>query len=198
MINYNLLIQILKTVETIAQPTKSKLRKIDDEEWKAIPHTDNKYQISSYGRIKSFCYDFQSGKIVKPGNIKGYRSINLRIEGQKKTILIHKLVAELFIPKEIENHNVVIHKDWNKLNNHISNLEWKSREESFNRSQKKLIEARKKKGKIITHSKLTKEDVGVIKQMLENGRKQKIIAKLFCVSEMQISRIKNKVSWAEV
>lgn len=185
-------------METIAQPTKPKLRKIVDEEWKAIPLTNNKYQVSNYGRIKSFCYDFLEGKIVKPGNIKGYRSINLRIEGKKKTILTHKLVAELFIPKKVEDQTVVIHKDWNKLNNHISNLEWKSREESFNRAQVKLIDARKKKGKIITHSKLTKEDVSVIKQMLENGRKQKVIAKLFCVSEMQISRIKNKVSWSEV
>jgi len=185
-------------VVTIAEPIKHKLRKIVDEEWKSIPLTSNKYQISNYGRIKSFCYDFQSGKIVKSGNIKGYRSINLRIEGQKKTILIHKLVAELYITKKDESQNVVIHKDWNKLNNHISNLEWKSREESFSRTQEKLIEARKKKGKIITHSKLTKEDVSVIKQMLDKGRKQKIIAKLFCISEMQISRIKNKISWSEV
>ncbi|TLX75213.1 hypothetical protein E9993_09940 [Labilibacter sediminis] len=185
-------------MQTIEKPTKPKLRKLDDEEWKAIPHTENKYQVSNYGRIKSFCYDLKNGKIVKPGNIKGYKSINLRVEGQKKTLLIHKLVAELFIHKKKNNQDVVIHKDWNKLNNHVSNLEWKSREESFLRAQEKLIKARKKKGKIITHSKLTKEDVGAIKQMLENGRKQKVIAQLFCVSEMQISRIKNKVSWSEV
>ncbi|WP_044214019.1 NUMOD4 domain-containing protein [Saccharicrinis fermentans] len=174
------------------------MRKLEDEEWKAIPHTDGKYHVSNYGRIKSFCYDSVEGKIVKSGNIKGYKSINLRIKGQKKTLLVHKMVAELFIPERDETKTVVIHIDWNKLNNHVSNLQWLSREESFKRSQSKLIEARKKKGKIVTHSKLTRNDVVAIKEMLERGRKQKVIAQLFCVSEMQISRIKNNVSWSEV
>ncbi len=185
-------------MQVIPNQPKLKLRKLDDEEWRFILNTDNKYQVSNYGRIKSFCYNINEGKIVKSGNIKGYKSINLRIDGQKKTLLIHKVVAELFITKDSDLKTVVIHEDWNKLNNHVSNLRWLSREESFSRAQEKLIEARKKKGKIITHSKLSKKDVSAIKQMLDNGRKQKVIAQLFCVSEMQISRIKNKISWSEV
>ncbi|MGQ1784208.1 MULTISPECIES: NUMOD4 domain-containing protein [unclassified Saccharicrinis] len=183
---------------SISNQKKSNLRKLEDEEWRVIPNTDDRYQVSNYGRIKSFCYNSVEGKIVKSGNIKGYKSINLRVDGQKKTLLVHKLVAELFIPIDDATRTVVIHRDWNKLNNHVNNLQWLSREESFSRSQKKLIEARKKKGKVITHSKLTRNDVVAIKGMLEKGRKQKVIAKLFCVSEMQISRIKNKISWSEV
>ena len=178
--------------------SKPNLRKLDDESWKYIPNSDNKYQVSNYGRIKSFCYDNTDGRIVKCGNIKGYKSINIKVDGKKKTFLIHKLVAELFIPKPNENKNVVIHKDWNKLNNQVENLQWLTREESFNRAQDKLVEARKRKGRVVTNSKLNKKDVIAIKEMLDKGRKQKVIAKLFCVSEMQISRIKNKVSWSEV
>ncbi len=175
------------------------LRQIFDEEWKEIPYTDFKYTVSNYGRIKSFCYKCHpQGKIIKLGNIKGYNSVNLKIEGEKKTLLIHKLVAEMFLPKENDSFDVVIHKDWNKLNNHVSNLEWCTRQISFDRSKPKLIKGRKKRGRIVTNSKLRESDVSAIKNMLANGRKQKIIAQLFCVSEMQISRIKNKVSWTEV
>ncbi len=192
------LIQIYSIVKGTLSETQPKLRKIEDEEWKSIPNTDNKYQVSNYGRIKSFCYKGTEGRIVKTGNIKGYRSINIKVSGHKKTLMIHKLVAEAFIPNDDEKKDVVIHKDWNKVNNHVSNLQWLSREESFARSQDKLIEARKRRGKVITNSKLSEEDVMAIRQMLEKGRKQKVIAQLFCVSEMQISRIKNKVSWTEV
>ncbi len=179
--------------------TPTNLRQIFDEEWKEIPYTDFKYKVSNYGRIKSFCYKCHpQGKIIKHGNIKGYKSVNLKIEGEKKTLLIHKLVAEMFLPKENDSFDVVIHKDWNKLNNHVSNLEWCTRQISFDRSKPKLIKGRKKRGRIVTNSKLCESDVSAIKDMLANGRKQKIIAQLFCVSEMQISRIKNKVSWTEV
>ncbi len=179
--------------------SQTSLRQIFDEVWMEIPNTDFKYEVSNYGRVKSFCYKcYPDGKIVKLGNIKGYKSVNLKINGGKKTLLVHKLVAEMFIRKEDESFDVVIHKDWNKLNNHISNLEWCTRKKSFDRSQPKLIKGRKQKGRIVTNSKLSQSDVSAIKDMLSNGRKQKVIAKLFCVSEMQISRIKNKVSWTEV
>ena len=185
-------------MKTLAEMPKPNLKVITNEKWRSIPKTNGKYEVSNYGRVKSYCYDSLNGKIVKAGNIKGYKSVNLRIEGKKRTLLVHKIVAELFIPKERETQDVVIHKDWNKQNNRIDNLEWKSREESFLRAQSKLIKARKDKGKIITHSKLTLSDVSAIKRMLSLGRKQKVIAELFCVSEMQISRIKHNVSWADV
>ncbi len=195
--SHNLFNLRLDRVETTLNQTRPNLRKLDDEIWKSIPGTEGKYEISDYGRVKSYCYSSE-GKIVKSGNIKGYRSINLKVDGQKKTILIHKLVAETFLENSDESKDVVIHKDWNKLNNHVSNLAWLSREESFTRAQDKLIQARKKKGRIVTHSKLSEKDVAAIKSMLEKGRKQKVIAELFCVSAMQISRIKNNTSWSEV
>ncbi len=179
--------------------TQTNLKRIFDEEWKEIPNTDYKYEVSNYGRIKSYCYKCHpNGKIVKSGNIKGYKSVNLKMDGKKKTVLIHKLVAELFIPRKDETFDVVIHLDWNKFNNHVSNLQWCTRKESFDRSHSKLIKGRKRKGRIITNSKLSHSDVSAIKNMLSNGRKQKVIAQLFCVSEMQISRIKNNLSWTEV
>ncbi|MGE4290375.1 MAG: hypothetical protein AB7E36_16995 [Salinivirgaceae bacterium] len=57
---------------------------------------------------------------------------------------------------------------------------------------------RNSKEKIITYSKLNAEDVLRIKSMLQRGITQNVIAKLFCVSEMQITRIKRGENWAHI
>ncbi|MBK3515807.1 NUMOD4 domain-containing protein [Carboxylicivirga marina] len=175
-----------------------KLRKIEDEQWKELTFTDKKYEISNYGRIKSYCYDKVDGRIVKLGNIKGFYNVSLRVKGQKKSFLVHKLTAEYFVDKTADDQDVVIHLDWNKQNNYISNLQWVTKAESYKRMHKVLQEARKKAGKVVTSSKLSKDDVAVIKGMLEKGVKQNLIAKLFCVSEMQVSRIARKENWPEI
>lgn len=177
---------------------KRKLRKIEDEEWRELTFTDKKYEISNYGRIKSYCYDKLKGRIVKPGNIKGFYNVSLRVKGKKKSYLVHKLTAEYFLPKENDEQTVVIHLDWNKQNNHFSNLQWVTREESYKRMHQVLQDARKKAGKVVTSSKLRPEDVSVLKGLLEKGVKQSVIAKLFCISEMQVTRIKRKENWAEI
>ena len=177
---------------------KRKLRKIDDEIWKEIPFADKKYEISNYGRIKSYCYDKINGRIVKPGNVKGFLNVSIRTKGKKKSYLVHKLVAILFVPKKYDGEDIVIHLDWNKKNNYYKNLKWVTKNDSYKRMFKKFQEDRKKQGKRVTNSKLTKEDVGWIKSMLKKGIKQSVIAKLFCVSEMQITRIKRNENWAEI
>ncbi len=169
-----------------------------EEEWKEIPYADYKYEISNFGRIKSYVQQKKRGKILNPSKIGGFCVISLKYQGKPKHFLVHKLVAEAFVPKKKETDNVVIHLDWNKSNNYYKNLKWVSKEESYKRMHEKLREDRKKKGKIVTYSKLKKEEVSLIKSMLERGVKQKIIAKMFCVSEMQITRIKRGDNWAEI
>jgi hypothetical protein len=179
-------------------PSERKLRKIEDEIWKELTFTDKKYEVSNYGRVRSFCYDKSDGRIVKPGNIKGFYNVSLRVEGKKRSYLVHKLTAEYFIPRDNEEQSVVIHLDWNKQNNHTSNLQWVTREESYKRMHQLLQETRRKAGKMVTSSKLKATDVGILKGMLEKGVKQSVIAKLFCISEMQVTRIKRNENWSEV
>jgi len=177
---------------------QQKLRKIDDETWREISFTDNKYEISNYGRVRSFNKRCIEGKFLKPSNIGGFKTVSLKYKGKSRHFLIHKLVAIVFITKESEEQTVVIHLDWNKCNNHVSNLKWVLRKESYDRIHNKLQEDRRKKGKVVTYSKLKPEEVILIKTMLERGVRQKLIAKMFCVSEMQITRIKKGENWKEV
>jgi hypothetical protein len=178
---------------------KRRLRKIDDEIWRIIPYADKHYEISNYGRIKSFCYDKIEGRIVKPGIIKGFFNVSFMSNGKKKSFLVHKITAELFVDKNDETQNTVIHLDWNKSNNHYSNLEWVTKDVAYKRMFKRIHDKRRNsKEKVITYSKLNEDDVRRIKSMLQRKITQNVIAKLFCVSEMQITRIKRGENWAHV
>ena len=106
------------------------------EVWKDIKGLEGKYQISNLGRVKSLDRNtkYLNGnfrrhkeRILKGGiTIWGYRVFQLCIGEGKKTYLLkssHRLVAENFISNP-ENKKTVNHKDGNKLNNNVLNLEW--------------------------------------------------------------------------
>jgi hypothetical protein len=175
-----------------------RLRKLEDEVWKQISFTDFKYEVSNYGRVRSYCQDADNGKILNPSQIGGFRVVSLKYKNKSKHFLVHKLVAQAFAPKTSNDQTVVIHLDWNKSNNHYTNLQWSTKADSYKRMHKRLQEERKKKGKVVTYSKLKLEEVALIKSMLNRGVKQKLIAKMFCISEMQITRIKRGENWNEV
>ncbi len=175
------------------------LRKIEDEVWKEIPFADKKYEVSNYGRVKSYCYNKNDGKILKPGLTKGFHTVTFKTNGKKKTFLVHKLVAIVFVPKENENQTIAIHLDWNKRNNYYKNLKWVTKDEAYKRIMPRLQEINKIKNKgLIRNSKLKAEDVKVLKNMLEKGVRQNVIAKLFSISEMQVTRIKRGENWAHI
>ena len=98
------------------------------ERWKDIKGYEGKYQVSNLGNVKSLLDKSlkKREKILKPSlTHKGYLRVYLSKESKKSTRLIHRLVAEAFIPN-LENKETVNHIDGNKTNNRIDNLEWLS------------------------------------------------------------------------
>jgi hypothetical protein len=90
------------------------------EEWKDINGYEGLYQVSNYGRVKNL----KTGKILKQSpNTVGYLKVGLSKEGKQKTLLVHRLVADAFIPNPDKKPHVD-HADGNKENNCISNLGW--------------------------------------------------------------------------
>ena len=105
------------------------------EIWKTIEECED-YQISNMGRIKSFKNDKVNGKIMKPyKTTNGYLQIDLSLDGRKRKnrlhLAIHRLVAKAFIPNP-DNLPQVNHKDEDKTNNCVTNLEWCTNEYNSN------------------------------------------------------------------
>ena len=92
----------------------------DNEHWKDIQDYEGLYQVSDMGRVRNI----RTGRILKPGIDRyGYLLVVLYKNGKAKTKNVHRLVAQTFIPNT-DRLPCVNHKDENKLNNRVENLEW--------------------------------------------------------------------------
>ena len=92
------------------------------EEWKPIKGYEGLYEVSNMGRVKSLYY----GKdiILKQGmDHNGYMVLGLSKDGTRSTKKVHRLVATAFI-RNTNNYEVVNHKNGNKKDNTVDNLEW--------------------------------------------------------------------------
>ena len=99
--------------------------------WKPIIGYENLYKINNYGEVLSR----RSNKILKPNdNGIGYFIIQLCKNGKRKNYLIHRLVAEHFLDNP-NNLPEVNHKDEDKSNNFVNNLEWCKHKYNMNYKQ---------------------------------------------------------------
>ena len=115
------------------------------EIWKDIIGFEGMYQISNYGNVKSLKKKKQhSDYLLKPFFIKnGYLKTQLSKNNVCYRPLIHRLVAMHFIDNP-NNYKEVNHKDENKTNNRVDNLEWCDRKYNVNYGTAKLREAKTK------------------------------------------------------
>ena len=142
------------------------------EIWKNINGYENKYLISNLGRIKRL-YNNKEIILKQVVNKKGYCIICLFNNYKVHRKRIHRLVAQAFINNNL-NKNEVNHKDGNKLNNCVDNLEWNNHKENTIHAYKNGLMKRKLKDNqiiFIRKSKLT----------------QTVLAKKFNVSQSCIS-----------
>lgn len=99
---------------------------MNNELWCPIKETEGCYEISNLGRVKSIQRKgtINNDKIIKPLLKKdNYYQVNLKFHGKSIWRRINRLVAQAFIPNP-NNLPCVNHKDENKLNDSVSNLEW--------------------------------------------------------------------------
>ena len=163
------------------------------------------YAISNHGRLASFKEDIHSdGRLLKGGVLGGYPTFVCRPFGKSKTIYTHKLVAEEFLEKESKEQLYVLHLDYDKKNNHFSNLKWATKREMELHQQKSpyVLESRKNRKQNLTKGhKLSSTDVMRIKKKIFDPNRKtrlKIIAKQFGISEMQLYRIKSGENWSHI
>lgn len=100
---------------------------LKNEKWKDIDGYNGAYQVSDLGRVRSKKYG--RWKVLRARkNTNGYLSLMLCKNGNAKRFSVHRLVADAFIANDNIFNTEVNHKDENKQNNRVSNLEWCDRQ----------------------------------------------------------------------
>jgi len=183
-------------------PSSYKLGIVMKEEiWKDISGYKGFYQVSNEGRIKGLNRivhgfgSWRNGKRIKEKILKpilknpGYYRVML---GRKSEKYIHRLVIEAFIPNA-KNKKEINHKDGNKLNNNLNNLEWATPQENNNHSIKNKLNCF---GERIGNSKLKEKQIFDIRWIKSKCNISNIaLSKIYRVSDGNISMIINKKRW---
>ena len=122
------------------------------EDWKPIKGYEELYEISNLGNIRSISSRW--GKRSKPRNVvqtitpKKYKRVSLSKNNNKKTYMVHVLVYETFIG-EIPKNYEINHKDFNRGNNNLENLEILTHRENVRYSKAKKVKQLSKDRKLI-------------------------------------------------
>lgn len=96
----------------------------EDEEWREMSGYEGLYWVSNLGRIWAIPRKGTSGGLMKGcPDRKGYIIVTLRKDGVQSSQRLHRKIAETFIPNP-EGYKEVNHKDEDKQNNSVENLEW--------------------------------------------------------------------------
>lgn len=164
------------------------------EEWKPIDGYEG-YLISNLGRVKSL----KRGRemILEPiRDAHGYLRVNLYKDGVRHLLKIHRLMATTFInnPDGLPQVN---HKDGNKENNSVENLEWVTESQNTQHAWDNGL-CSPPRGEQNGQHKLTQNDVDEIRRSYIKGNLMfggKALAKKYGVSETEISRIINNTRW---
>lgn len=111
--------------------------------FKFIENSDG-YYVDEEGQVLG-----KSGKVLKHclNDKTGYLHVRVIINGKMKTKPIHRLVAETFLVKPSEKHEVN-HIDGNKHNNHVENLEWVTRSENIKHAYKMGLQSKEQRERI--------------------------------------------------
>ena len=144
---------------------------------------------------EGFVYN-SNGLQLKPVFVANYSVVSLPCkDGKIRQFLIHRLIAETFIPNP-ENKPQVNHKDGNKLNNNVENLEWATASENQKHRYDVLLHSHF--GEKNTQSKLIPSDVVTIVELHKKGWNLSELSKKFGVSPSTICGILKGDSWSQI
>lgn len=179
---------------------------MNPEKWRKIRGFEH-YSVSTHGRVKRTVKSpianngFKPPQFLKPIPIgipgKQYLLVRLYKNGKWKWKRIYHLVLETFVRqkrlKEQTNH-----KDGNKFNNKLENLEWISASENMKHAFKNGLE-KPKYGSENGNSKLKEEQVIKIRSEYASGKKSKLeLSKIYGVSDVQIGNIVECLQWKHI
>lgn len=179
----------------------------DKEIWKQLTHlkgSSKKYAVSSHGRLASYDTNIEDKYILKLHLNGGFPMATIHVNGKSKALFVHNAMAVAFLKKHSPKCNCVIHLDYNKANNALSNLKWATKAEQVEHSKTSpyvLASVARKVYTGATARKLDEKKVTLLKKEIWNPKRKlsfKQIAAKYGIAEMNLYRIKNGEMWFHV
>ena len=108
---------------------------METERWETVPCTDGRYAVSDHGRVRHNAWGRCRRTYIMRQTVinSGYAMIQLVINGRRCTCLVHRLVADAFVPGKAAGMEVD-HLNFDRLDNRAANLAWVTRSENIARS----------------------------------------------------------------
>lgn len=160
------------------------------EIWKYINGYEGLYEISNKGKVRN-----AEGRILKARTQnKGYFYVTLHSNHKERKFTIHRLVAEVFIPK-INGFNQVNHINGNKKDNSVENLEWCNQRLNYNHGMQKFLYSHNENHYF---AKLTNEQVRTIPTLFKIGFTRTTISRILNVNVSSIEAIEKGISYREL
>lgn len=168
---------------------------------KDIPGYEGLYAVTTDGRVWSYPKHWHkrshSGKWLSASITKGgYAKVSLRKQKNAKHYLVHRLVALTYIDKP-DGKPAINHKDGEKLNNCVDNLEWCTWKENDDHARSTGLK-NPVVGVAVASSKLTESIVRSIKERFAKGDTQASLAKRYGVTRQTVHAIVHNKTWKEV
>jgi len=158
---------------------------------------NERFEVSDYGELRKWNESDQEYFLVKLSKVTGYYTFYVKLNNGKRAIkYLHRVLAETFLKKENPNQVMVIHLDYNKLNNRIDNLQWADRNQQMlhQKNNPNIIHRGRKHG-----YKIQPDDVQEIFRLVEEEEISKAaVARKYGVSPTQIRRILARKNWNDV
>lgn len=166
-----------------------------EEQWRDFEYNGAKYRVSSQGRIMGM-----RGKLLKSRlNEDGYAVVTIGIGKKRTAEAIHRIVARVFIEKPDNNAKYEVnHKDCNRENNCVENLEWVTHQQNIKHSYKANREAQYVARDGIKNGRATFNDEEILsirKLYNESGYSIADLAKLFHSKDSTIGNIVHNQTW---
>lgn len=171
----------------VRQPT---LMDAQQEEWRPVIGYEGHYEISNRGHLRRVkqCRGTQAGRILNGAiNPGGYVVVTLGRDNKKHMSMLHRLVAEAFIGPRPDERHEINHKDGNKQNNTVGNLEWVTRSQNNQHAYDIGLRGPRRKG-----GRLTREQAIFIRTSELSSVE---LAERFGVSRNLITCVQTGITW---
>lgn len=161
------------------------------EIWKPVIGFENYYEVSNRGNVRRR----KSGRLRKIDKAQIYPTVLLSVNGEKKTLRVHRLVAMAFLtPVEGKTH--VNHKNGNHFDNRVENLEWVTQKENNLHSYRVLHRVPPMLGRMSPNRKIKDADIPEMDRLNRSGVSADIIGKIYgtCGSTIRRHLIKYRAN----